>query len=235
MNAPAYTRAQALPQILTQRIAVLDGAMGTMIQRYKLGEAEFRGERFKDHPKDLKGTLKTVGGSQADGWNSILANQTIRTLWLKHADKETRDRSYAATVAALVGIGPKDEIEGMIAAQLLAAHIAAMECYRRAMLAEQTMRYPVLRRGVAPAAPSPSVPGDTRSGTFASRSSLFPGFVDCDGPDNRPRLVTDVDLFDRNLRRYATAKAPQCFEVERISPHQRCRRARISRSGPVSL
>ena len=55
MNAPAYTRAQALPQILTQRIAVLDGAMGTMIQRYKLGEAEFRGERFKDHPKDLKG------------------------------------------------------------------------------------------------------------------------------------------------------------------------------------
>src|SRR5205814_38661 len=48
MNAPAYTRAQALPQILTQRIAVLDGAMGTMIQRYKLGEAEFRGERVND-------------------------------------------------------------------------------------------------------------------------------------------------------------------------------------------
>jgi 5-methyltetrahydrofolate--homocysteine methyltransferase len=54
MNA-AYTRAQALPEILTRRIAVLDGAMGTMIQRYKLGEAQFRGDRFKDHPKDLKG------------------------------------------------------------------------------------------------------------------------------------------------------------------------------------
>src|SRR5207244_13072130 len=39
---------------------------------------------------------------------------------------------------ALIGIGPRDELEGMIAAQLLAAHIAAMECYRRAMLAEQT-------------------------------------------------------------------------------------------------
>jgi 5-methyltetrahydrofolate--homocysteine methyltransferase len=51
----AYTRAQALPAILNQRIAVLDGAMGTMIQRYKLSEADFRGERFKDHPKDLKG------------------------------------------------------------------------------------------------------------------------------------------------------------------------------------
>ncbi|MEW6704418.1 MAG: homocysteine S-methyltransferase family protein [Pseudomonadota bacterium] len=52
---PAYTRAQALPQILAQRIAIIDGAMGTMIQRYKLGEADYRGERFKDHPKDLKG------------------------------------------------------------------------------------------------------------------------------------------------------------------------------------
>ena len=41
-------------------------------------------------------------------------------------------------MAALVGIGPKDEIEGMIAAQLIAAHNAAMECYRRAMIAEQT-------------------------------------------------------------------------------------------------
>ena len=55
MSAPAYTRAAALPQILQQRIVILDGAMGTMIQRYKLGEADYRGMRFKDHPKDLKG------------------------------------------------------------------------------------------------------------------------------------------------------------------------------------
>jgi hypothetical protein len=41
-------------------------------------------------------------------------------------------------IAGLVGIGPKDEIEGMVAAQLIAAHNAAMECYRRAMIAEQT-------------------------------------------------------------------------------------------------
>jgi 5-methyltetrahydrofolate--homocysteine methyltransferase len=52
---PAYTRAQALPQILAQRIAIIDGAMGTMIQRYKLTEADYRGPRFADHPKDLKG------------------------------------------------------------------------------------------------------------------------------------------------------------------------------------
>jgi hypothetical protein len=89
-------------------------------------------------PDDLKGTLKRIGGSQSDHWNNILVNQTIQTLWIKHSEKEALDRQYGAAVAALVGIGPKDELEGMIAAQLLAAHNAAMECYRRAMLGEQT-------------------------------------------------------------------------------------------------
>jgi 5-methyltetrahydrofolate--homocysteine methyltransferase len=41
--------------VLQKRILVLDGAMGTMIQRYKLEEADYRGERFKDFPYDLKG------------------------------------------------------------------------------------------------------------------------------------------------------------------------------------
>jgi hypothetical protein len=89
-------------------------------------------------PDDLKGALKKVGGSMSDHWNSLLANQAIQTLWLKHSDPEMRDRQMSATVAAMVGIGPKDELEGMMAAQLLAAHNAAMECHRRAMLGEQT-------------------------------------------------------------------------------------------------
>lgn len=50
-----YTRGTSLPDLLRQRIVIIDGAMGTMIQRYKLGEADFRGTRFADHPKDLKG------------------------------------------------------------------------------------------------------------------------------------------------------------------------------------
>jgi hypothetical protein len=56
----------------------------------------------------------------------------------QHSDPATRDKQYSATVAALVGIGPRDELEGMMAAQLIAAHNAAMECYRRAMIGEQT-------------------------------------------------------------------------------------------------
>jgi hypothetical protein len=91
-----------------------------------------------DDPEALKGTLKRIGGSQSDHWNDVLVNQTVQALWINHSDKDTRDLQYSATVAALIGIGPKDEIEGMIAAQLLAAHNAAMECYRRAMLGEQT-------------------------------------------------------------------------------------------------
>ena len=44
-----------LEALLAKRILVLDGAMGTMVQRFALSEADFRGERFKDHPKDLRG------------------------------------------------------------------------------------------------------------------------------------------------------------------------------------
>lgn len=48
-------RAEKLKSLLTQRILVLDGAMGTMIQRHKLEEQHYRGERFKDWPSDVKG------------------------------------------------------------------------------------------------------------------------------------------------------------------------------------
>jgi hypothetical protein len=89
-------------------------------------------------PDDMKGTLKNIGGSRSDHWNRLLADQSVQALWLKNSDPETRDKQFSATVAALVGIGPKDELEGMMAAQLIAAHNAAMECYRRAMIGEQT-------------------------------------------------------------------------------------------------
>jgi 5-methyltetrahydrofolate--homocysteine methyltransferase len=61
---PSYTRAAALPALLAERIVIIDGAMGTMIQRYKLGEADYRGERFKDHPKDLKGNNELLQFTQ---------------------------------------------------------------------------------------------------------------------------------------------------------------------------
>src|SRR5262245_32544283 len=89
-------------------------------------------------PDDRKGILKEIGGSPSDSWNNILANQAINSLWRGHSDQGARDKQCQATLAALIGIAPKDELEGMMAAQLLAAHNAAMECYRRAMIPEQT-------------------------------------------------------------------------------------------------
>jgi 5-methyltetrahydrofolate--homocysteine methyltransferase len=61
-----YTRAQTLPGILARRIAVLDGAMGTMIQRFKLSEAQYRGERFKDFHKDVKGNNELLSLTRPD-------------------------------------------------------------------------------------------------------------------------------------------------------------------------
>jgi 5-methyltetrahydrofolate--homocysteine methyltransferase len=68
-----YTRAQALPQLLRQRIVVIDGAMGTMIQRYKLTEADYRGERFADHPRDLKGNNELLQFTRPDVLTEIHA------------------------------------------------------------------------------------------------------------------------------------------------------------------
>jgi hypothetical protein len=89
-------------------------------------------------PDDRKGKLKDIGGSQSDNWNNLLANQAMNALWLHNSDDETREVQLNATVAAMIGISPRDELEGMMATQLIAAHNAAMECYRRAMIGEQT-------------------------------------------------------------------------------------------------
>ena len=89
-------------------------------------------------PDDRKGALKSIGGSQSDIWNNMLANQAAQALWMKNSNAAEQDRQLSATVAALAGIAPRDELEGMMAAQLIAAHNAAMECYRRAMIGEQT-------------------------------------------------------------------------------------------------
>ncbi len=71
MKALHYTRAQRLPDLLAKRILLLDGAMGTMIQRFKLGEAQYRGERFKDFHKDVKGNNELLSLTRPDVITSI--------------------------------------------------------------------------------------------------------------------------------------------------------------------
>ncbi|WP_394363797.1 homocysteine S-methyltransferase family protein [Flavobacterium davisii] len=66
------SRASGLIQeILKQRILVLDGAMGTMLQRYKFEEEDFRGERFKDFPHPLKGNNDLLSLTQPEAVKEV--------------------------------------------------------------------------------------------------------------------------------------------------------------------
>ena len=75
-HSPRYTRAAALPSILKERIVILDGAMGTMIQRFKLTEAQYRGagydgpgavgDRFQHLPKEVKGNNELLSLTRPD-------------------------------------------------------------------------------------------------------------------------------------------------------------------------
>ncbi len=84
--------------------------------------------------------LKRLGGSQNDDWNNVIANQTVNTI-RADVDEGENERQFKAIASALCEINPNDPMEAMIAAQLLAGHNAAMECYRRAMAPNQTFEW----------------------------------------------------------------------------------------------
>ncbi len=102
---------QKLRDILNQRILVIDGAMGTMIQRYKLTEADYRGERFKDYPSDLKGNndllvltqpqiVKEIHREYLDAGADILETNTFNAQAISLADYDMQSLTYEMNVAA---------------------------------------------------------------------------------------------------------------------------------------
>ena len=105
MNPPAYTRAAALPDILRQRLVILDGAMGTMIQRFKLTEEQYRGERFKDFHRDVKGNNELLSLTRPDVIRDIHAQylasgadmvetNTFGATTIAQADYDMADLAY---------------------------------------------------------------------------------------------------------------------------------------------
>ena len=62
----AFASRHSLPELLRQRLLILDGAMGTMIQRHPLTEEDFRGTRFADHPKPLRGNNDLLSLTRPD-------------------------------------------------------------------------------------------------------------------------------------------------------------------------
>jgi 5-methyltetrahydrofolate--homocysteine methyltransferase len=94
-----------IQDLLRERILVLDGAMGTMIQRYKLEEADFRGERFKNHPHPLKGNndilsitrpdiIKAIHREYLEAGADILETNTFSGTTVAQADYHLQDAVY---------------------------------------------------------------------------------------------------------------------------------------------
>ena len=90
-------------------------------------------------PDQQNGSLRHIGGSPFDAFNNVLANQAFNALWLNAIDDGERQNRYQAVLGTLIGIAPRNEIEGMLATQLIACHSASMECLRRAMICEQSL------------------------------------------------------------------------------------------------
>jgi len=114
-----FTRGAALPALLQQRILIIDGAMGTMIQRYKLAEADYRGERFKDHPKDLKGNNELLQFTRPD------VIQQIHEQYLAAGADIVETNTFGATSVAQDDYGLGEHAREM---NVTAARLARAAC-----------------------------------------------------------------------------------------------------------
>lgn len=92
-------------ELLKRRILVLDGSMGVFIQRYKLSEEQFRGERFKNHPVDLKGNndilaltkpeiIKEIHTKYLEAGSDIIETNTFNGTAISQADYQTENLVY---------------------------------------------------------------------------------------------------------------------------------------------
>ncbi|HUU67656.1 MAG TPA: homocysteine S-methyltransferase family protein [Methyloceanibacter sp.] len=112
-------RITALKREAKERIVILDGAMGTMIQRYRLDEAGYRGERFKDHPRDLKGNNDLLVLSQPD----II--REIHSAYLEAGADMVETNTFNAQAISQADYGLEDICEEMNAAAARLAREAA--------------------------------------------------------------------------------------------------------------
>ncbi|MFN5755632.1 MAG: homocysteine S-methyltransferase family protein, partial [Planctomycetia bacterium] len=112
---PTASRSDAFRKLLASRIAVLDGAMGTMVHALALDEQGFRGERFKSHPKDLKNCIDVLVLTQGD------AIRGIHAAYLEAGADIVETNTFGATSVALADFGLADHVREL---NLTAARLA---------------------------------------------------------------------------------------------------------------
>ena len=115
----SYTRGAAFARALGARIMILDGAMGTMVQQYKLSEADFRSERFAAHGKDVKGNNELLSLTRPD---IILA---IHKQYLAAGCDVIETNTFGATTIAQ---GDYDLAEIAYELNLISAQLARQAC-----------------------------------------------------------------------------------------------------------
>ena len=104
-------RTAELAALLEKRILLLDGAMGTMIQSYKLGEAEYRGDRFAGHTHDVKGdndllvltqpdVIRAIHNAYLEAGADIISSNTFNATSIAQADYRLDGRVREINVAA---------------------------------------------------------------------------------------------------------------------------------------
>ncbi len=100
-----------LEKLIRERILVMDGAMGTMIQSYDLGEADFRGDRFRDHPSELKGNndiisltrpeiITEIHAAYLEAGADIIETNTFNSQAISQADYGLEEHVYAMNLAS---------------------------------------------------------------------------------------------------------------------------------------
>ncbi len=101
----------SIREVLQNRVMVLDGAMGTMIQRYKLTEADYRGEHFRDHPRDLKGNndllcltrpdiVSDIHRQYLEAGSDIIETNTFNGTRISQSDYGLEEHVYAINLTA---------------------------------------------------------------------------------------------------------------------------------------
>jgi 5-methyltetrahydrofolate--homocysteine methyltransferase len=118
-------RLDELKPLLAQRILVLDGAMGTMIQSYQLGEREFRGERFADWPRELKGNNDLLSLTQPE----II--RAIHRAYLEAGADVLETNSFNSTAISMADYGMEQLVYELNRASARLARDVADEFERR--------------------------------------------------------------------------------------------------------
>ena len=102
----------AIRNLLNEKILVLDGAMGTMIQRYKLTEEDYRGDRFKDWHTDVKGNndllsitrpdiIKAIHKEYLQAGSDIIETNTFSSTSIAQADYDMQALAHELNVASV--------------------------------------------------------------------------------------------------------------------------------------